>query len=98
MLDALFCVFSHPLDKRRIRNDIANVFVNECVPVAVSGSEGRGLYTSILQRTLAYPLTPAGRTPFSPSLRCRFSHIPVVGTLLGVRRQAADQRRATTHR
>ncbi len=39
MLDALFRIFPHPLDKRRIRNDVANILVNECIPFVVSMSE-----------------------------------------------------------
>lgn len=39
MFDPLFRVFSHPLDKRRIRNDVANILVNECIPFIGSGSE-----------------------------------------------------------
>jgi hypothetical protein len=32
MLDALLRILSHPLDKRRIRNDIADIFIYERVP------------------------------------------------------------------
>jgi hypothetical protein len=39
MLDALFRIFSHTLDKRRIRDDVANILVNERIPFVMSMSE-----------------------------------------------------------
>jgi len=39
MLDALFRIFSHTLDKRRIRNDVANILVNERIPFVMSMPE-----------------------------------------------------------
>jgi hypothetical protein len=39
MLDALFRIFSHALDKRRIRNDVANILVNERIPFVMSMPE-----------------------------------------------------------
>ena len=32
MLDALLRILPHPLDKRRIRNDVADIFIDERVP------------------------------------------------------------------
>ena len=39
MLDALFRIFSHTLDKRRIRDDVTNILVNERIPFVMSRSE-----------------------------------------------------------
>jgi hypothetical protein len=65
MLNALFRILPHPLDKRRIRNDIADVFVDERVPGAPTSINAAPRTTTT--RTLAYPLPHAAHTPFSPS-------------------------------
>jgi hypothetical protein len=83
MLDALLPVLPHPLDKSRIRNDVANIFVNERVPVIPPTScmrQSASKTKTCHSRTLACPPQPAARTPFSPSGQCQSLHILAFGT------------------
>jgi hypothetical protein len=72
MLDALFRIFSHPLHERRVRNDVANVLVNERIPAPAAAPRIRVRTTAWVasrdcKRTLSCPRPPGARTPFSPS-------------------------------
>jgi hypothetical protein len=83
MLDALFPILPHPLDKCRIRNDVANVFVNERIPVVSPTScmrQSPSQTKTCHSRTLSCPPQPATRTPFSPFGQYRFPRILAFGT------------------